>query len=71
MNPTPAQDRIDAALRLAPMTVNTLSRCLMLSPGSIRRALDELHSRRRVVRYRTHGRTGRLGAPGYVYERRA
>lgn len=71
MNPVPAQDRVDAALRLAPMTVSTLSRCLMLSPGSVRRALDEMQSRRRVVRYRLHGGSRRVGRRSYVYERRA
>lgn len=66
-----AQQRIDAALELAPMTVTQLAKCLTLGPNTIRRALDELHSRRRVVRYRTHGRTGRIGAPPFVYELRA
>jgi len=71
MSPSPAQHRVDAALRLAPMTVNALSQCLTLSRTVVRRALDELHSRRRVVRYRTRCRTRRAGAPPYVYERRA
>lgn len=70
MNAVPAKHRVTGALTLAPMTVGTLSRCLSLSPSSVRRVLDELHSLRRVTRYRVHQRAGRMGAPSYVYERR-
>lgn len=71
MTPPDSERRIDAALKLAPMSVNTLSRCLMLSHSTVRRVLSELESCRRVVRCRTRDRSRRMGLPGYVYERRA
>lgn len=64
-------ERIVQALKLAPMTVRQLARCLMLGETAVRAALDELWSRLRVVRYRTLHRTRRMGAAPYVYELRA
>lgn len=63
-----ACQRVDNALQLAPMTVSTLSRCLMLSTSAVRGALSDLQSRRRVVRKRVRA-IHTMGAPAYVYER--
>ena len=66
-----AVERIKDALRLAPMTVRQIARCLTLGLGTVRRILDDLHSRCKVTRYRTQTRSSHYGTPPYVYELRA
>lgn len=55
---TPLRNRILAALRLAPMTITELSRCLSARPEYVQRLLAEMRVRH-AVRY---GETVRLGA---------
>lgn len=52
---TTLPDRIASALRLQPMTVDQLARCLSVNRGTIRRALP-LSDVRRVGTVRTKGR---------------
>lgn len=68
---SPLRDRILGALRLQPMTVVQLSICLTMGSNTVRVALDDLSSRCRVSRYRTHACSRRVGKPPYVYELRA
>lgn len=53
----PLRERILAALRLAPMTIAELARCLSAQPAYVQRLLAEMRLRR-SVRY---GETVRLG----------
>ena len=71
MTRPPLRQRITAALRLQPMTVDQLARCLTVSCSAVRNALGYLEILRRAVRYRVHPRIRRNGAPPFVYEVRA
>lgn len=55
MTMTPLRERILGALRLQPMTVAELARCLSVRPMSVRKLLRELDVRR-VGTIRTKGR---------------
>lgn len=43
MNPPPLRERIVGALRLAPMTIAELSRCLAARPEYVERLVSQMH----------------------------
>lgn len=71
MNHQALRYRIMAALKLAPMTVSQLAKCLSAHVSGVRQALDELYSTCSVIRYRMQTRRRCNGAPPFFYEARS
>lgn len=63
-----SQRRIIAALQLAPMTAEQLSRCLMLHRRTVELSASNLFARGKVIRYAAKPRKRVPGPTPYIYE---
>lgn len=61
------RDRIIAAVRLGPMTVQAVAKALMVNEENVRTTMQRLEAKRLVKRVGFAPREGRLGASPYLW----